>query len=100
MEKLAASKIIHADDDFVKEIHEKLKVLKDQEDDGLKEYDSYQASFYCNVTAQTIRNHIKNYVRGNEGRKLKAVKRGLGYVILKKDLDQYKLNPKQILNDN
>lgn len=97
MEKIPASKLVEADPDFVKDMYEKLNKLKEQEDDGLEEFDSDQAAFYLNVTAQTIRNHIKNYVRDREGKRIKAVKKGNRYIMLKKDLDHYKNNPKTIL---
>ena len=97
MEKIPASKLVDADPDFVDDLWEKLKAKKEQEDEGGKEFDSEQAALYLNVTTQTVRNHIKNYVRKKDGKKIKATKKRNRYIMQKKDLDHYKTSPKTTL---
>jgi len=109
MEKIEASKLIYPDDDFVMELHVKLKRFSEAErhkiiqeeikKNAKNEFDTEQAATYCGVTPQTIREHIKNYIKCSNGKMLKAFKKEgrRRYTIYKEDLDQYKNNPNKIL---
>lgn len=100
MQKIPASQIIEADDDFVNDLYNKLKAKQASENSELIEFNTKQAAKYCNKSTQTIRNHIKNYIRGITGAmvlKAKTSEKNSNYIILMKDLEQYKKNPHKTL---
>ena len=69
MEKIPASQLIEADDDFVRSLHKKLKVINDEEQRGYEKLNTNEVAELANKSVQTIRSHIKNYIRKNKDTK-------------------------------
>ena len=100
MEKIPASQLIEADDDFVRSLHKKLKVINDEEQRGYEKLNTNEVAELANKSVQTIRSHIKNYIRKNKDTKQLKVQNpdsNRNYIILRMDLEQYIKNPKQTL---